>query len=321
MMWRFPSVILLIVTVLAGCASAPSKQSVYVSPDSEAKITQMANISVIADVCLMRDVLGDDDYWAVQESRSAEGHMLDATKGYLTSKGYEVGYAEAPFVGAFKDRKKAFKVCDASGGEVVERNPPLFEAKDLADNQAYRDALLNIIPLIPAAHSQNSDRSNICCSSAEMKDQLSVIAKNTGGDATLFLIGHGSIVSTGKQLTQGLATGLLTAVLTLGTVSVSRHNVSFMDTYAVLIDNATGEILWSNAARLKGDGFTDKAYYDMEKWPKSILDHMPSKTIGSVKNEAQVISNENPSSLQDTGTHGEDNSSMLITDGHPEKEQ
>jgi hypothetical protein len=52
--------------------------------------------------------------------------------------------------------------------------------------------------------------------------------------------------------------------------------------------------------RLKGDGFTDKSYYDPEKWPKSILYHIPSKTDGSGNTEAGPTSNKNSSSVKNT---------------------
>lgn len=294
------SIILIMLLVLSACASAPSKKFVYVEPDSDSKFRHIARVAIIVDVCLVRDVVGDNDYWVVQESRSAERHMLDAAKAYLTGKGYEVSYAQAPFVGAFKNREKLFKVCDTAGGEITEKNPPLFESEGLADSAVLREALLNIIPKIPVSQRQNSSLSDICCSNPEMKNYMSIIAKNTGGDATLFFIGHGVIVSAGKQLTQGLTTGLLTAVLTLGTVSAYQYNISFMDTYAVLVDNTTGEILWSNSMRIEKDGFTDEAFYDAEKWPKSILYHMPSKTEGKRNNEAGPTTNENRYQMKGT---------------------
>jgi hypothetical protein len=269
-------VALIISFTFTACSSVPSKQSLRVSPDAEQKISQMAHMGIIADVCLFKDVLGDDDYWVVEESRSAAKHMLEATKTSLAGKGFAVGYAEAPFVGAFKSREKPFKVSARSGDEVTDRYPPLFESAVLDSNPAYREALLTIIPRLLVA----PGHPDICCSSADTKDHMTTIAKNTGGDATLFLIGHGTIVSTGKQLTQGLATGLLTAALTLGTVSIMSYNVSAMDTYAVLVDNDTGRILWANAVRLKGDGFTDQSYYEADRWQRSVLNYFPSKTPG-----------------------------------------
>jgi hypothetical protein len=154
-----------------------------------------------------------------------------------------------------------------------------------------------------------------------MKEHMTTVAEHTGGDATLFLVGHGVIVSAGKQLTQGISTGLLTAALTLGMVSVSRYNVSFMDSFAVLVDNTTGEILWSNAMRLKGDGFTDKSYYDEARWPTRMLYHMPSKA-GSGNGEAGPVTDENPPQVKDaTAVKPENNETTLTTDEQHERGQ
>ncbi|TAN41032.1 MAG: hypothetical protein EPN25_05580 [Nitrospirae bacterium] len=290
------AVILVTLLALSACAGLPSKQSVYTNPNSESMIGNVARVAIIADVCLMKDVLGDG-YWVVQESRSAAEQMLDAAGTYLAGKGYEVSSAQAPFVGAFKSRTQPFRVRATSEGEVAEINPPLFESESLANDPVYKESLLQVIPNIPAVQAPQSSLPAVCCSNAEMKNHLTVIDKNTGGDATLFLIGHGSIVSGGKQFVQGLTTGLLTTALTLGMVSVARYNVSFLDTYAVLVDNATGEVLWSNSMRMKGDGFTDKAYYDAEKWPKNILYYLPSKTGQLRNNEAEPTNNKKPSPM------------------------
>ncbi len=272
-----PAVMAAILIILSACATTPPKHFVHTSSDAESRIGQITRVAVIADVCIFKDTLGDDDYWVVEESRSAAGHMVNAASKHMADKGYEITYAQAPFVGAFKNREKPVRVCDKSGEDAAERTPPLFESETLAGDPEYKETLLKIIPKVPGARSWRASSFDTSDSDQEIKDNMAVIGKTTGGEATLFLIGNGTIVSAGKQLTQGLTTGLLTAALTLGTVSVSRFNVSVMDSYAVLVDNTPGEILWSNGMRRKGDGFTDEGYYAEEKWPRGLLYHMPAK--------------------------------------------
>jgi hypothetical protein len=266
-----------VLAVLSACSSVPVKHAVHVCPDSDTKLARINSISIVADVCLFRDVLGDDDYWSVQESQLAKKHMLEAAKTYLMAKGYAVSSVQAPFVGSFKNKEKPFRFAEEKGGEIREKIPPLAEADDLAGKPEYRQALLNVIPELLKSRGASQNLPTACCSSGEMKEHVGIIGSHAGGDATLFFVGHGAIVSAGKQLAQGLGTGLLTAALTLGTVSVYRYNVSWLDTYAILVDSTTGEILWSNAMRQRGDGFTDADYYDTEKWPKRILYYLPSK--------------------------------------------
>jgi hypothetical protein len=289
-------VMLIMLLALSACASTPSNKLLYVSPDSESKMGPIERVAIIADVCLLRDVLGED-YWVVQESRSAEGHMLDAAKTYLAGKGYEVSYAQAPFVGAFKEREIPYKVRHTNGGDIIEKNAPLFESEGVADNQVFREALLTVIPKVLASQSpifyaegRKPIFPDVCCANPEVKDHMKVIAEHTGGDATLFLIGYGTVISAGKNTVQGLAiAGLVIAMFTLPLVGDvvtkgwrggggdDRHGGSYLDTYAVLVDNGTGEILWANAMRQGGGGSADKAHYDAEKWPKLILHYLPSR--------------------------------------------
>jgi hypothetical protein len=205
--------------------------------------------------------------------------MLEAAKAYLEGKGYEIIFAQAPFVGGFKNREKTFRVLQTSKGGVVDKIPPLYEADFLEGNPGFRDALLNIIPKIPALVNPKSDPSAICCSTPGTQEHLNTIMKNAGGEATLFFIGHGVTVSTGKQFGQALASALTTSVLTLGTVTVAGGNVSFMDTYAALADNRTGKVLWSNFMRIKEDINTgalyEKSFFDGDMWPQNLLYHFP----------------------------------------------
>jgi hypothetical protein len=288
------SVVLIVLLALSACATAstPSNKLVYVSPDSESKMGRIERGAIIADVCLLRDVLGED-YWVVQESRSAGGHMLDAAKTYLAGKGYEVSYAQAPFVGAFKNREKPLKVRYMNGREIIKKNPPLFESEGVADNQVFKEALLTVVPKVlasqgPIVYSEGRKPifSDVCCADPEVKDHMKVIAEHTGGDATLFLIGYGTVLSAGKNTVQGLEVfGLVAAMFTLPVVGHAMSKTefdklfdeSYLDTYAVLVDNNTGEILWANAMKQGGGKFSDKEYYDAEKWPKLILHYMPSR--------------------------------------------
>lgn len=277
---------LIILTILlfsiSACAVNPSKGFVKTHPESDLKFNRVSQISIIADACLFRDNIGDNDYWAVQESRLAAKLMLNASKSYLENKGYHVKYLQTPFVGAFMNMEMLFKVKETDGGNVLEKKPPFYESDILSQNKEFKEALLKVVPKIAATVNDYSVLTDVCCAGADVRDAMNIISKNVGGDATLFLIGHGKIVSAGKQIAQGVATGLVTAVLTLGMVSVAHYETSISVTYAVLVDNNSGEILWSNFVQLKADP-TEQGYYDAENavfdsWPKNTLYHLPSKT-------------------------------------------
>jgi hypothetical protein len=55
------------------------------------------------------------------------------------------------------------------------------------------------------------------------------------------------------------------------------YQVSYLDTYAGIIDLNTGEMLWSNSIRIKERKPVSEKYYS-GIWPKNILYHFPQKT-------------------------------------------
>jgi len=299
------AILLVLYFGLSACAITPTKQSVHFTDDYQSKINSIKSVAVITDVCLKKDVLGDNDHWVISDSRSVEEHMLNATRSYLESKGYNVVYTQAPFVGGFKNRDKALRTLDPQG-ELKDVIPPLYELESLSGRWEYRDALLNILPRIPITGQSDTIASDIHNPGVESKEYFRVIAENTGGDSTLFLIGHGIIVSTGKQITQGIATGLLTTALTLGTVTVVSHSASVMDTYVLLVDNSTGSIIWSNSLRQKGRDFTDKSFYDQNNWPTIMMYHLPRK-IQSVNKEQSLQKVEDHDSIPNSSLGNGDN--------------
>jgi hypothetical protein len=59
-----------------------------------------------------------------------------------------------------------------------------------------------------------------------------------------------------------------------------------------------------------------------EKWPRSILYHMPSKIEGKRNDEIEPVNNENPSLAKDTSVaNPEGNRIELTTDKQRKKEQ
>ena len=277
------SLAILVILLLSACATEPTRQFVRTGPGYDARMPSVKRVAIITDVCLQRDVVTGDKYWSIKDSRSAEQYMTESAKTYMISKGYEVVFLEAPLVCASKNQNESFKFAVEEGGEVGEMHPPLFVAEGLATEQAYRQSLTTIVPgILKAVNQMSKPPSALCCTAVDMKQALDVVAKRTGGDAILFLIGNGVIVPAGKSVAEGVVTGVITTALTLGMFTYSQWSVSYLDTCAVLVNANTGEILWSNALRLKGSGFTEKDYY-AEKWPQNILYHMPSKVAEKAK--------------------------------------
>lgn len=274
---------LLIPMMLFACATPPAKESV-VTPEYQSRIDLIEKVAIIADVGIRQDVLGDNDYYVIQDARTAEQHLLDAARAFLEGKGYKVSYVQAPFVGAFLGRDMPVKVCCTGEGELTEKNPPLFESEGMSGNPIYREALLTIIPSIAESSNPSPDPADV-----KRKGLMDIVARNTGADATLFLVVNGTIVSTGKQFTQGLTTTVVSTVMTLGWGAFCQYDKSVLDTFAALIDNNTGEILWSTSIRLTGGELSEKSSYGAESWPKIILDQLPFKAAGKRADAPTVV--------------------------------
>lgn len=270
--------------LLSACATGPTKQFVRTGPNHDAILPNLESVTIIADVCLLRDVTSGDQYWSIKDSRAAEQYMIESAKAALTNKGYDVVSVEAPFVCGFKNPALTLKFAAEEGAQVSEMHPPLFVTEGLAGDPAYQQSMATIIRgSLRAAVQRNKPPSDICCTNTDMKEAMNTIVKNTGGGAILFLGGNGVIVPVGKSVAEGVATGVLTTALTLGMFTYSRWNVSWLDTVAAFVDAGTGEILWSNSLRLKGGGLTNKDYYTEKQWPYYILYHMPARSQSKTK--------------------------------------
>lgn len=270
--------------LLYACAHVPTDKFVQTEPSYGVRIAKMKSVAIVADVCLMRDVTEGEQYWSIKDSRVAAKHMLESAKIYLANKGYDVVFTEAPFVGSFKSAGGSMKYAAEEGGQIGEMHPPLFVAEGLVTDPGYRQSLTRMISATTAT-SQISPRvsvithkpilpAELCC--ANIKDALDIVSKKTGSNAILFLVSSGVIVPAGKTAAQAIATGVISTVLTLGMLTVIHTTVSYLDTYATLVDVETGDILWSNSMRLKEGGLTDSDYYS-KTWSNNILYHIPSR--------------------------------------------
>jgi hypothetical protein len=277
---------LLLTILVAACAAVPDKRFVRTGPNHDVSLPHIKKIAVIADVCLLRNVVAGDNYWSVKDSRAAAQHMAERAKTVLKDKGYEVVLAEAPFVGSFKNPARPLRYMPEEGGDVRERPPPLFVAEGPASDPVFRASLLKIMPWAAAAVAQrDKPPSDICCTSGDLKEAVANIAKASGADAILLLVGHGINMPLGSPIAQEAAAGLVKIVvssLSLGMVSSSDYRMSVLDSYTALVDSTTGEILWSNYSQRQNDVFTEKEFYD-RIWLFNNLYLLPSKNESKEK--------------------------------------
>lgn len=265
---------------LSACATkptAPTKQYVQIGYAYEERIPQVKNIGILNDVCLVRDAVGSDDYFSVGESMLAEAFMLDSAKKYLEQKGYIVDTNLSPFVCAFMTPDKVFKVSDNQGEKVIDRHSPFITSESISNDKEYSKSLIYAITqVLKAVEQKQKAPSDRVFFDDEAIKSFQLIAERTNKETILFLVGRGVIVPGGKSFGQGMATGLLTTIATMGMVTYTHYNVSYLDTYAGLVDLKHGEMLWSNSFRDKKIDPTGNEYYS-SRWANTALYYIPTR--------------------------------------------
>jgi hypothetical protein len=268
---------------VTACSSEPTRSFVRHGEKLANRANAINRIAIVSDVTLMRNVLAGDNYWSVKDSLAAEGLMLKAAKSYLSAKGYQVVQTSSPLAGGFRSRKALMKFAEEAGGQVQETHAPLFvdralASADPASETARQDSLMETLAAVVKSVGDDRQGSGVppCCETGHSRKVVNGIAHGAGADAVLFLIGNGVIVPGEQSALQGVGLAVLTTVLTLGMFTYTQWSVSALDTYAVLVDGASGEVLWSNALKLKGGGLTSESYYQ-DQWAKAVLFHLNGK--------------------------------------------
>jgi len=285
--------LILLILFLSSCATKPRppiNKFVRLGSTYEERIPQVKNIGIINDVCLVRDAVGSDDYFSIDDSKLAESFMLEGAKVYLEQKGYQVDFQFSPFVCAFKTPEKEFKVADKKGTEVSDRHSPFFTSESLSDDKAYKQTLINAIRQVQLAVEQKQNApSGIVSFNEKTQKSLKLIAEHTKTETVFFIVGNGVVVPGGKSFGQAVATGVATGVLTLGMVTYSKYDVSYLDTYVGLVDLKNGNMLWSNSFRRKQINPTKQDFY-LTGWAKTALYYIPTKESPPQTNKSNAKS-------------------------------
>lgn len=265
-----------VVFLCSGCATGPTRH-VRIADGFDTKMGAIKRVAIVSDVALIREVVTGKTYFSNQDSRDAERLMLGEAQKDLVQRGYEVSFTEAPFVGGFKDPSQSLRLADEAGGEIREAHPPFsFDEKSGLDESGQKAMTRTLYSVSKALSNQSELGLKVCCSSEAAKQDLQEITKKAPTDAVLIIFGAGVLVPPGKSVAQGIATGVLTTVLTLGMVTYAQWSVSALNSYAVLIDSKSGEILWTNRQRFKGRS-TDADFYADRQWSSQVLFQLPSK--------------------------------------------
>jgi len=268
---KLSSFAIVIISFLA-VSCAPSKTFVRTTTDNESRISKTEHVGIINDVCLQFDPLFKKDYVLLDNSKVAATFMTTSATNYLEQKGYSVEYTASPFIGSFLPYQTPYRLADEKGGEIKMVTPPFyFDDSDSIDEE-YLNAMLHTLNEVYYVMTNNYN--SLFSSDTTLRGDLKTIANHTGLDKIIFIVGNGTVVPVGKSILKGLTIGLATTILSFGMFVVYAIDVSYLDSYIMLLDLNTGEMLWSNSMRLSDSDPSKEVFYQ-QYWSKNMLYHYP----------------------------------------------
>lgn len=277
--------ILILALILSSCATNQSKLPPPVSScvrlgiTCEEEIPKIEKVALFNDVCLEKDAVLSDDYFSINDSKLAESYMLGSAKNYLVKKGYKIEYSGCPFVGAFKSPGLEFKVAENDDAPVKDINPPFYDAGEIQNDFEFKQCVIKAENQILKAVEKSDNDYHILVSLDETDIKcLNLISERTNSEAAMFIFGNGRCVPGGKSFAEAMTTGMITGIATMGMVTYSHWETSYLDTYVGFVDLKNGKLLWSNSTRHKSIDPTDQDYYEKENgWARINLYFVPEK--------------------------------------------
>jgi hypothetical protein len=207
-------------------------------------------------------------------------NLLSNASQALQAKGYDVGFAEAPVLGAFLDPKKPVRAAEQPNDPPVEMTFPVLLSEDVRSDGQYRQALSQVIhQTLESMSSSGELPEEKFLADPSITNSLHLIATRKQIDYLMVVIGHGAIVSGGKQFGQALGTALLSTVLSAGLVTVTRHNISFLNSYVGLINLTNAELAWCNSLCLLENPDAPDLYKGY--WSRSLLYYLPVRGLST----------------------------------------
>ena len=264
--WAGSLISIAFLTGLCSCATAPSRPTFRIAPDFNEKIATLSNVVIVVDFCVARASISKQDYYCLEESQRAELLAAEAVQEELQTRQYPGRAILTPFIGTFlAGPTNTYDVAQKSGDPSEKLAAPFTTEAAVQADAPYKQGLLQTLALASYAFATNAPPADMDQISREL---LPFVTKHTGADAALVVVGYGRIVTGGKQFTKGLATGLVTAALTLGFCPVIVMDVPYIQTWTALVDLRDGKVLWSKRAFMKDFNPTANSYLGLWTYPQ-----------------------------------------------------
>ncbi len=261
----------------------------YVRIPSRA-VADVDDLAVVVDTCMTMDRL--KDYISVADSRAIESYMASAASSYLENIGYTASTRCAPFVGCFKASGETFHVKQERKDKAQDINPPFFTESGAPEDAAWQKTLAKVIRESLADVMQDQKPpADVFRANQEIRADLKLLQEHFQKRYVLIVVGNGVSVPALTSFTQKMVTGMATGILTGGLLVMTISDVTYLETYAIIIDLSKGEMLWSNSLRLQGGKVCSEDYYSTWNgklhtyvgWVYNVLFYVPVRTSALIE--------------------------------------
>jgi hypothetical protein len=297
----------------------PTSEMIAKGDSYETSISKMKKIAIIDDLVLSRKSLDEGTYVSIEYSLASASYMLEGAAEALKEKGYSVDYMLTPFVGSYckadtselSQLRQEIKAAAAEKPDEEEYETAYQKKKaekkrerEEKERQRQLETMVFFVKQIEQEKCSEQEAgpfytSNIIIDDPEyiealkgliaedieyalsdtVKEYLSIIKSRVNTDHLLLIKARGVSVSGASQTRDQLATGCLSTVASGGMVTVTQTELSAMTTQMRLYDLDREVLVWSNHGALSGGDPTSKEYYDIERWAREYLYHLPSRKL------------------------------------------
>jgi hypothetical protein len=263
--------------LLVGCVAGSKVKSVQ---QHDPILDQNGGPLVFVDVCNEIDAVGDNDYFAVSESKEVSHALGEGVEDYLNKNGVTVRATINPFVCGALDKpgNPPSKYAEKRGEDVAEAPRPYGISEEVNGDLEYINSLSTLSTyvqernLLAAAKSYSKNKDAFkelkqIVSDEELAGACTVIREKSGAGSLLYVGMAGTKLTGGKKLAQGLASftiGMITAIATagLGTgyyyMYMPGRNVDWKYSNTGLINLESCKMTWTNWTGRRGNPLEPK---------------------------------------------------------------
>lgn len=244
--------IFLFAITMGGCATSPLKYY----PDFPKQKQGVAKVTMLEDIIVVEDIAGNIDSVNVDENKVLGNTLLKIFNDELNQKGYLVEKTMLSSIGLTLNPNNQYQVV----GAPSTGNPPFYIDEAIIQDPDMKQKLTTLFNSLGTYIKKEGEPSKVIPDAPSLRI-------GTESDALLVILAGGRKVSLGKQIGQGV----LTTMLTLGTVATWQTSTTVMQLY--IVDLKSGEVLWSD---------TDFQQYEpsedhLRRQAKRIIERLPAR--------------------------------------------